>query len=201
MPADRRLPVQAQPRHLCPRLGRLSRAGVRRRRRRGAVEAGRAELGRSAPSSTTSGSATSTAVRLRLLRLRRGDRARLALLGHRLVRPRGAGRRRPLPRRRLGRRRCPVQPAVRQRLGGRRLRHPDRRHREDFGEGSFDKGILLTIPLRWTTPFETRQTINGDLRSLASDGGAQLNIANRLYPTCATATSSRLERNWGAFWQ
>jgi len=71
----------------------------------------------------------------------------------------------------------------------------------DFGEGSFDKGILLTIPLRWTTPFETRQAINGDLRSLSSDGGAQLNIANRLYPTVRDFDKRRLERSWGEFWQ
>jgi hypothetical protein len=72
---------------------------------------------------------------------------------------------------------------------------------EDFGEGSFDKGILLTIPLRWTTPFETRQEINGDLRSLSSNGGAQLNIANRLYPTVRDFDKARLERSWGDFWQ
>jgi hypothetical protein len=72
---------------------------------------------------------------------------------------------------------------------------------EDFGEGSFDKGILLTIPLRWATPFETRQTINGDLRSLGSDGGAWLNIGNRLYPTVRELDRGHLEENWGAFWQ
>ena len=34
---------------------------------------------------------------------------------------------------------------------------------DEFGEGSFAKGVTLTIPLRWATPFETRQTINGNL--------------------------------------
>jgi hypothetical protein len=72
---------------------------------------------------------------------------------------------------------------------------------EEFGEGSFDKGILLTIPLRWSTPFETRQEINGDLRSLSSNGGAQLNVANRLYPTVKEYDRRRLERSWGDFWQ
>ncbi len=37
---------------------------------------------------------------------------------------------------------------------------------DQFGEGSFNKGITLSIPLRWSTPFETRQTVNGDLTSL-----------------------------------
>jgi hypothetical protein len=72
---------------------------------------------------------------------------------------------------------------------------------EEFGEGSFDKGILLTIPLRWSTPFETRQEINGDLRSLSSNGGAQLNVANRLYPTVRDFDKARLGRSWGDFWQ
>ena len=85
-PADRRLPVQAQPRHLRPRLGRHARAGVRRRQRRGAVEAGRAELGPRRRAQLGGAARLLQPVRLRLLRLRRGDRPRLALLGHRLVR-------------------------------------------------------------------------------------------------------------------
>ena len=72
---------------------------------------------------------------------------------------------------------------------------------DEFGEGSYDKGILVSIPLRWATPFETRQTISGDVRSLSSDGGAQLNIANRLYPTIRRLQKPRLEENWGAFWE
>jgi hypothetical protein len=72
---------------------------------------------------------------------------------------------------------------------------------EDFGEGSFDKGITLSIPLRWATPFETRQVIDGDLRSLGSNGGAWLNIYNRLYPIVRDLGRQNLEENWGSFWQ
>ncbi|HRO11747.1 YjbH domain-containing protein [Amaricoccus sp.] len=72
---------------------------------------------------------------------------------------------------------------------------------EDFGEGSFAKGLTLSIPLRWSTPFETRQTIDGNLTSLANNGGAFLNIQNRLYPMVREYDRNRLERNWGAFWQ
>jgi Exopolysaccharide biosynthesis protein YbjH len=72
---------------------------------------------------------------------------------------------------------------------------------QEFGEGSYDKGIIVSIPLRWATPFETRQTISGDVRSLSSDGGAQLNVANRLYPTIRRLQKPRLEENWGAFWE
>jgi hypothetical protein len=55
--------------------------------------------------------------------------------------------------------------------------------------------------LRWATPFETRQKISGDLRSLGSNGGAQLNIANRLYPTIRNMSEQRLEQSWGTFWE
>ena len=101
--ADRRLPVQARPRHLCPRLGRHARAGVRGRQRRGAVEAGRAELGRRGGAELGGAARHLQLVRLRRVRLRCRDGPCLALLGHRLLRARGAGRRRALSGRRLGR--------------------------------------------------------------------------------------------------
>ncbi len=72
---------------------------------------------------------------------------------------------------------------------------------EDFGEGSFQKGVTLSIPLRWATPFETRQTINGNVTSLESNGGAFLNIQNRLYPMVRDYDRYHLEQNWGAFWE
>jgi hypothetical protein len=72
---------------------------------------------------------------------------------------------------------------------------------EDFGEGSFDKGLTVSIPLRWATPFETRQTVQGDLRSLASNGGATLDLANRLYPIVRGLDRQGLERSWGTFWE
>ena len=101
--ADRRLSLQAQPRHLCARLGGYPRAVVRRRQRRGAVEAGRAELGPRRRAQLGGAARLRQPVRLRLLRLQRGDRPRDGLLGHRLDGPRDVALRRALPRRRLGR--------------------------------------------------------------------------------------------------
>jgi hypothetical protein len=72
---------------------------------------------------------------------------------------------------------------------------------EDFGEGSFDKGIYLQIPFRWTVPFETRATNSIALTSVQRDGGAILNISNRLYPIVRDFDRTRLEENWGSFWQ
>jgi hypothetical protein len=72
---------------------------------------------------------------------------------------------------------------------------------EDFGEGSFDKGVALEIPFRWTVPFETRTANNIALTSISRDGGARLDIANRLYPIVRDYDRGRLEQNWGSFWQ
>jgi hypothetical protein len=72
---------------------------------------------------------------------------------------------------------------------------------EDFGEGSFDKGITLEIPFSWTVPFETRAANDITLTSLSRDGGARLNISNRLYPIVRDYDRGHLEQNWGSFWQ
>lgn len=72
---------------------------------------------------------------------------------------------------------------------------------EDFGDGNFDKGVTLEIPLRWATPFETRARTGVRLGTGARDGGARLDVANRLYDTVRELDENRLERNWGAFWQ
>jgi hypothetical protein len=43
-----------------------------------------------------------------------------------------------------------------------------------FGEGSFDKGIVIHIPLEWALPFYTQSAYDLTLRSLQRDGGARL---------------------------
>jgi len=50
-----------------------------------------------------------------------------------------------------------------------------------FGEGSFDKGILLRIPFEWALPFYSRSTYDLDLRSLTRDGGQRLEGDDSLY--------------------
>lgn len=72
---------------------------------------------------------------------------------------------------------------------------------EDFGEGSFDKGVFVEVPFRWTVPFETRANNAISLTSVSRDGGAQLDISNALYPIVRNYDRNRLSRNWGSFWQ
>lgn len=72
---------------------------------------------------------------------------------------------------------------------------------DEYGEGSFDKGLFLTIPLRWGLPFETRERVPITIRPLTRDGGARLEIFNRLYPIVREADRTDLHENWGNFWR
>ncbi|MEM7506169.1 MAG: YjbH domain-containing protein [Pseudomonadota bacterium] len=72
---------------------------------------------------------------------------------------------------------------------------------DEFGEGSFDKGLFLTIPLNWALPIETRSEFSTVLRPLTRDGGARLKVANRLYPLVRDFDRQHLRANWGSFWE
>lgn len=72
---------------------------------------------------------------------------------------------------------------------------------EEFGEGSFDKGIFLTIPFNWFSPLDTRQSFPLVLRPLTRDGGARLDVSNRLYPTVDAADEGSLRSTWEQFWE
>ncbi len=71
----------------------------------------------------------------------------------------------------------------------------------DFGEGSFDKGILLTIPFDWLLPYESRSEYSVVLGSLTKDGGQRLLVSNRLYPTVRDMDADGLRRSWQDFWK
>ena len=71
----------------------------------------------------------------------------------------------------------------------------------EFGEGSFDKGIVLTIPFDWALPFESRSQYTTLIRPLTRDGGQQLSIANRLYPTVEYLGREELRTSWQDFWK
>ncbi|MES2294547.1 MAG: YjbH domain-containing protein [Pseudomonadota bacterium] len=45
---------------------------------------------------------------------------------------------------------------------------------QQFGEGSFDKGIVIRIPLDWALPIETQGQWGIDLRPIQRDGGQRL---------------------------
>ncbi|MXU65138.1 YjbH domain-containing protein [Oceanomicrobium pacificus] len=70
-----------------------------------------------------------------------------------------------------------------------------------YGEGSFDKGILLEIPLSWASNLRTRKRYDGVIKPLARDGGARLNVENRLYPLVQDAHAGQLRANWASVWR
>ncbi len=71
----------------------------------------------------------------------------------------------------------------------------------DFGAGNFDKGITLRIPFDWTLPFETRSATTVAFGGYGNDGGARLNVANRLYSGIRGNDTTDLYETWGAYWQ
>jgi len=72
---------------------------------------------------------------------------------------------------------------------------------EDFGEGSYDKGIMLSIPFTWSLGTPSRDVASTTLRSLSRDGGARLDVEGRLYETYRDYDTSGLDGQWGRFWK
>lgn len=71
----------------------------------------------------------------------------------------------------------------------------------EFGEGSFDKGLRLTIPYSWFTGQPTRGTLSSTIRPVQRDGGARLNVRNRLYPLARDYHEGDMDGEWGRFWR
>ncbi|MBZ4021887.1 hypothetical protein CKO11_05365 [Rhodobacter sp. TJ_12] len=71
----------------------------------------------------------------------------------------------------------------------------------EFGEGSFDKGIRISIPVVWTTGKPSVNTLSTTIRSLQRDGGARLDVEGRLYETVDAAQMGTLYDQWGRFWR
>ena len=72
---------------------------------------------------------------------------------------------------------------------------------EDFGEGSFDKGIRVTIPTSSRKLKASTGATNINIRSLTRDGGARVNVKNRLYDNVRRGHKPELQESWGRFWR
>lgn len=72
---------------------------------------------------------------------------------------------------------------------------------EDYGEGSFDKGIRFTIPIASLIGQPTRQENNLTIQSLKRDGGARLNVRGRLYDQVRDYHEPNVVDTWGSFWR
>ena len=72
---------------------------------------------------------------------------------------------------------------------------------KQFGEGSFDKGIHVTIPISWLAGNSSRGTAGITLRPVQRDGGARLSVQGRLYETVNDYHRRGFERQWGKVWR
>lgn len=71
----------------------------------------------------------------------------------------------------------------------------------DFGEGSFDKGLRFSIPLAWVSGRPRQDSYQTIIRPVTRDGGARLDLSERLYETVRGSHVAGLERGWGRFWK
>ena len=72
---------------------------------------------------------------------------------------------------------------------------------DEFGEGSFDKGVTVSIPLGWATGQPSMRMVGGDIRSLSRDGGSKLRVNGRLHEKVRDSQSGQMYQGWGRFWR
>lgn len=70
---------------------------------------------------------------------------------------------------------------------------------DEFGEGSFDKGIEIEFPLSWFTGKPSRLAVKETIQPLLRDGGARLHVDNRLYPLSRDYGGPELSDGWGRY--
>lgn len=70
-----------------------------------------------------------------------------------------------------------------------------------FGEGSFDKGLRLSVPLGWVTGRPSPDRFSTVIRPVTRDGGARLNVSGRLYETVRDLHKPALQDGWGRYWR
>ncbi len=71
----------------------------------------------------------------------------------------------------------------------------------DFGEGSFDKGIHFSIPVDWLVGAPSQSGYSTTIRPVQRDGGARLEVRNRLYDLTRDMRVNGLKDRWGRFWR
>ena len=72
---------------------------------------------------------------------------------------------------------------------------------DEFGEGSFDKGIIVKIPFHTFSFFDTKRIYSTVIRPLTRDGGAQVWSGTPLYDSTHGYSLGQIRRNWKAVFQ
>ncbi len=72
---------------------------------------------------------------------------------------------------------------------------------DEFGEGSFDKGLRFFIPLAPFVGQPSRKVNPTVIQSLSRDGGARLRVRDRLYENVRGYHEPVVKDSWGRFWR
>ncbi|NPD16313.1 YjbH domain-containing protein [Xinfangfangia sp. D13-10-4-6] len=72
---------------------------------------------------------------------------------------------------------------------------------DDFGEGAFDKGITISMPLTWILGEPGQTRAGTTIRPIQRDGGARLSLRNRLYELTRDERDAARGQRWGRFWR
>lgn len=72
---------------------------------------------------------------------------------------------------------------------------------EEFGEGSFDKGIRFSIPVTWFLGTESQKSVGTLIRPIQRDGGVRMDVPGRLYGQVRNAHRKALSDQWPRFWE
>lgn len=72
---------------------------------------------------------------------------------------------------------------------------------DDFGEGSFDKGLRFTVPLTHVLGQPSNKTYKAVIQPITRDGGARLKVQGRLYDSVRSYHTPEMKDSWGRFWR
>lgn len=70
---------------------------------------------------------------------------------------------------------------------------------DEFGEGSFDKGLTLRIPFDWGLPRDTKSVGRLTIRPIQRDGGQRLNVPSRLFGLTQPTGRGEVASQWATF--
>ena len=72
---------------------------------------------------------------------------------------------------------------------------------EEFGEGSFDKGFYVTLPIDWLLGTPTQDKRSFMIRPITRDGGARLRSARKLHEAVNSRGLQSFNRERGRIWK
>ena len=72
---------------------------------------------------------------------------------------------------------------------------------EEFGEGSFDKGIRFSIPVSWFTGQPSQRAVGTTIRPITRDGGARVHAPDRLYDRVRAGHLGNIDDQWARVWR